>query len=536
MLESFLTIATHPLLLIFIGLTVVFYGVQGLVGRSAEAPTAPEDRLRRLAEKVGMKGLHPVLFLFVSLIFLVLSAMWVFLGVTLFLGLCTILFEVISHDASEAVENVWEWRFTLAQLVALTTVLGAVIALPITINRLILTRRQTDTVEQGHITDRINKAVEGLGAEKTVDRIGRPILFREVDPDHGSMGGVDLEERITVIEWQRESLSIPDGMYVADEGKWQAFTETQPNLEVRIGAIYALERISQDSARDHIQIMEILCAYIRQNAPANTAMPFDIDALSRPERYKKLPGGSTPRVDIQAAISVIARRQIKRVADEKRKKYRLDLRGCNLQNVNFEAGNWQNAVFDGSFLDQGTLAHSNFEDASFAYCSFENTDFKGATLQGASAQGAKFRYIQISENAENVAVLENTDTMAATFDQCTFELMVIHNNFHATILKNSTFYWCRFTHAWFFDYSDFIDLESCRFVGCSMRDVRFKPNKKIETNIDNFFGDGSVHISSGKRPSFWPKHALSETQFHEEWRRWHKEGPDYTPPEAPEEG
>jgi hypothetical protein len=40
----------------------------------------------------------------------------------------------------------------------------------------------------------------------------------------------------------------------------------KPNLEVRLGGIYALERIAYDSPRDHWTIMEILTAYVRQNA------------------------------------------------------------------------------------------------------------------------------------------------------------------------------------------------------------------------------------------------------------------------------
>jgi hypothetical protein len=40
---------------------------------------------------------------------------------------------------------------------------------------------------------------------------------------------------------------------------------TEPNIEVRIGAILSLERIAQDSTRydngrDHVRVMEILCA------------------------------------------------------------------------------------------------------------------------------------------------------------------------------------------------------------------------------------------------------------------------------------
>jgi hypothetical protein len=410
----------------------------------------------------------------------------------------------------------------------------ALIGAPFVIWRSVVAQKSVDVQEQGHITDRINKAVEGLGAEKTVDRIGRPILFRELDPDHGSMGGVDLEERITAIEWQRESLSIPDGMYVADEGKWQVFTETHPNLEVRIGAIYALERISQDSARDHIQIMEILCAYIRQNAPVDTAKPLDVAGAISPEIYARLKGGSTPRVDIQAAISVIARRKAERVESEKLRKYRLDLRDCNLQNVDFGAGAWENAIFDKSSLDQAMLAYSNLENASFDGCSFEKTDFKRAILTHVSAKRATFRYVRISEDNENVAILNNVNKLATTFDRCRFDSVVIGNDLHATILSNSTFIRCQFTHEWFFQFDDHKDLKSCQFHRCSMRNCNFS-SEEPKLTLDCFFSDGSVQIATSKRPSFWPEHHLSDLQFKTEWRKWQADPENYTPPEAPDE-
>jgi hypothetical protein len=44
--------------------------------------------------------------------------------------------------------------------------------------------------------------------------------------------------------------------------------KNEPNVEVRLGAIYALERIAYDSPRDHWPIIEVLTAYVRQNAPA----------------------------------------------------------------------------------------------------------------------------------------------------------------------------------------------------------------------------------------------------------------------------
>ena len=62
----------------------------------------------------------------------------------------------------------------------------------------------------------------------------------------------------------------------------------RPNIEVRLGAIYALERIAIDSPRDQWTIMEILTAYVRQNAPpptrtaltSKTKSPAQISRLS----------------------------------------------------------------------------------------------------------------------------------------------------------------------------------------------------------------------------------------------------------------
>ncbi len=38
-------------------------------------------------------------------------------------------------------------------------------------------------------------------------------------------------------------------------------------LEIRLGGIYALERIARDSKKDHWTIMEILTTYVRENSP-----------------------------------------------------------------------------------------------------------------------------------------------------------------------------------------------------------------------------------------------------------------------------
>lgn len=94
------------------------------------------------------------------------------------------------------------------------------------------------------MTDRIAEAIEQHGAQRTV----------EVPREDGS-GSV--ERRL-------------------------------PDIEVRIGAILARERIAQDWARldhgrDPVRVIEILCADIRENAPASGARGMPPCAPANPK-------------------------------------------------------------------------------------------------------------------------------------------------------------------------------------------------------------------------------------------------------------
>lgn len=97
----------------------------------------------------------------------------------------------------------------LAAVLAAITIIGTLIAQAI---RVWTSERQTRTLEQGHVTDRLTRAIEQLGAEKTVKRI-------EKDAE-----GADIRDA---------------------EGRLRVVETTVPNLEVRLGAIYALERIAR---------------------------------------------------------------------------------------------------------------------------------------------------------------------------------------------------------------------------------------------------------------------------------------------------
>ena len=80
-------------------------------------------------------------------------------------------------------------------------------------------------------------------------------------------------------------------------------------LDVRIGGIYALERIARDSARDHPTVMEVLSAFIREHSREQWhRQPSRDGADPRLKRFR-LGGRLVPvRPDVQAAVTVVGRR------------------------------------------------------------------------------------------------------------------------------------------------------------------------------------------------------------------------------------
>lgn len=287
----------------------------------------------------------------------------------------------------------------------------AVIGAPFVLWRALVAQKQVDTAEQSHITDQINKAVSGLGAQRTIDRIGRPVTIytgesREVTHRNDSEGplrsrelrryhdvsrdpetedafeGIHVDYQVwsdekTIIEWQDAPVALSDGEIIARRGDWAVFSETVPNIEVRIGAIYALERISHDSPRDHIQIMEILTAYIRENSPALGLKPRIVPFV-RPQ----------VRTDIQAGLDVIGRRSQSNIDLEKSFRYRLNLKRTNLAGASLFRGKFEGAIFNGSNFEAAILREGQFSAAKFGGCLLNFTDFFNSHLDGAVFDGA----------------------------------------------------------------------------------------------------------------------------------------------------
>jgi hypothetical protein len=126
-------------------------------------------------------------------------------------------------------------------------------------------------------------------------------------------------------------------------------------LEVRIGGIYALERIARDSREDHPTIMEILTGFIRGHSPWPPAGEDRgaADAEARPASRPTPP-------DVQAAMTVVGRRDTSQdPAGMRLDLSAVDLRGlvllyANLRGVRLRRANLQDAGLSAANLRMPT--------------------------------------------------------------------------------------------------------------------------------------------------------------------------------------
>lgn len=152
-------------------------------------------------------------------------------------------------------------------------------------------------------------------------------------------------------------------------------------LEVRLGGIYALERIAKDSEKDHWTIMEVLSAYVRENAPYIKSEPSR-NASDKKTVTKEETPIPKPKTDIQAILTVIGRRK----ADGE--KNNIDLRSTNLSGADLSRANLSRASLSGADLRGADLNGADLSQADLSRADLSQADLSGAYLSQADLSGA----------------------------------------------------------------------------------------------------------------------------------------------------
>jgi uncharacterized protein YjbI with pentapeptide repeats len=212
-------------------------------------------------------------------------------------------------------------------------------------------------------------------------------------------------------------------------------------LDVRLGGIYALERIARDSRDDHPQVMEVLTAYVREHVPWRPQRTANEDAHTlaapikairdqspqpKPSRLTQSrdhhgPDGnardhedegdtelSPPPTDVQAAVTVLGRRD----ASHDRHGVPLDLGHTNLRRVTLSGSNLAGASLRGTNLDAAALRRTNLQDADLARANLQDADLADADLKNANLRGANLRRARLKADLRG-AVLTDANLRGA---------------------------------------------------------------------------------------------------------------------------
>lgn len=228
------------------------------------------------------------------------------------------------------------------QLLTLGAGIFAAGALAFTALNFTLSRRTFILTEQGQVTDRYTKAIEQLGSDK---------------------------------------------------------------LDVRIGAIYALERVARDSARDHPTVMDVLAAFVREHSREPWPVPRSDD---------KDPDPSTSP-DVQAAVTVIGRR------NSENDRGRLDLNGADLTRANLNRARFNHAIFVAADLTDADLEGAymigaDLTGAILTGADLTSADLAGADLAGADLTGTDLTYANLRRADLSDAILIDADLTQARLD------------------------------------------------------------------------------------------------------------------------
>ncbi|MHA6323507.1 hypothetical protein [Roseivivax sp. CAU 1753] len=162
------------------------------------------------------------------------AILWGLLTVGLFYGLIRTLvwLSVPAMRGDAGLEAGVDWRFTLITLAGLTATLGAVVALPVTLNRLKLSREQTQTAKESLYNQKITEAAADLYARRQV------------------------------------TLKDEDGAYKAHD-VWE------DDIVRRSAAIDRLEGLVDELPQNAKRVVRLLCLYVRE--------------LSRDYRRRRIP-------------------------------------------------------------------------------------------------------------------------------------------------------------------------------------------------------------------------------------------------------
>lgn len=183
------------------------------------------------------------------------------------------------------------------------------------------------------------------------------------------------------------------------------------SLDLRLGGIYALERIMQDSPSDQSRVVSVLSAYVRTHTPVPAGGFADMSALTPP----------IPDADVTAATDVLAQRPL-----GKDRRARVDWQRADLRNMRLRSRFAPNTA---DLPDQRYLPFSfaDLHRADLRFSAFEGVDLHGALCSGANMAFTYFSNVNLQDVIMNAVDLSHATLNEANLRGADLENAILVN-------------------------------------------------------------------------------------------------------------
>ena len=205
-------------------------------------------------------------------------------------------------------------------------------------------------------------------------------------------------------------------------------------LDVRLGGIYALERLARESREDHGPIVEILTAFVREHAPQpiraeKTLGDVHEDPATGPTRpdaeaNEATPVSRSPATDVQAVLTVLGRR---RTDEYETARNELDLERTDLAGANLREADLRGASLAGANLGEANLLGAKLQGAGLIDANLQAANLQAANLQGARIGGANLQRANLGNANLQGAFLWWGDLRGASLDSANLQGAFLEN-------------------------------------------------------------------------------------------------------------
>ncbi|MEU0790077.1 pentapeptide repeat-containing protein [Amycolatopsis sp. NPDC005961] len=181
-----------------------------------------------------------------------------------------------------------------------------------------------------------------------------------------------------------------------------------PVLDVRLGGIYALERIARSSPADLRAVEEVLCLFVK-NRPWGTDVDIAVVVLGRRETRKPIRPVQLDRVklpEIRLRFAVLPEADL----------HFADLSGAVLYRADLTRADLTGVSLKGAVLVEASLYQADLRDAVLTGALAEGVDLRGADLSRADLTGARLTRAKLTDADLRAADLTDAELTGAVVE------------------------------------------------------------------------------------------------------------------------